>query len=216
MVDPAAVDGYLESFLLPPDAVLAEVENACAAAGLPAIAVSRLQGRLLHLLARAIRAERILEIGTLGGYSATWLARALPAGGQLDTCEIDPRHAEVAAANLTRAGLDGQVAIHLGPAADTLARLTGPYDLVFIDADKESNADYVRAAQPLCRPGALLVVDNVVRRGAVADAADQTPMVLGVRRLLELLAQHPSLPATAVQTVGTKGHDGFLLALVAD
>ena len=176
--------------------------------------MSPLQGRFLELLARLCGARAILEIGTLGGYSTIWLARALPPGGRLVTLEADPHHAEVARANLARAGLDAVVEIVEGPALETLPRLAGPFDLVFIDADKERSADYLALALDKVRPGALIVVDNVVRRGALADLGDDDPRVLGSRRVVDAIGAEPRLLATGMQTVGAKRWDGMLLALV--
>jgi predicted O-methyltransferase YrrM len=211
-----SVDEYFTGQLLAPDPVLDAALEANALGGLPAIDVSPAQGKLLHLLARTVGARRILEVGTLGGYSTIWLARALPEGGQLVTCEREPRHAEVARSNLARAGLDGVVDVRVGPALDTLATLEGPFDLAFIDADKVSNTEYFRHALRLSRPGSLIVVDNVVRAGRVVDGADDDPTIRGVRSGIEAIAQEPRVDATAIQTVGTKGHDGFLLARVRD
>jgi predicted O-methyltransferase YrrM len=180
--------------------------------GLPPHELTPPQGALLELLARAIGARRILEIGTLGGYSTLWLARALPPGGRLVTLEIDPSYAAVARENL--AGFAG-VEVITGPALDTLPTLTGPFDLVFIDADKRSNRDYLRWALRLSRPGTLMVADNVIRGGAVADPDDPDPSVQGVRAFFDALAAEPGVRATAIQTVGSKGYDGFALALVA-
>jgi predicted O-methyltransferase YrrM len=214
----SAVDDYLGDVLLGDDPILDATLARASAAGLPSIQVSATQGKQLMLLARAVGAGRVLEVGTLGGYSAIWLARGLPADGHLDTCEIDPRHAETARASIAEAGLADRVTVHLGPAADTIARLTTegvePYDLVFIDADKQSNADYVRATLALSHPGTLIVVDNVVRQGAVADPSAEDAAVVGTRRLFDYLASEPRLDATAIQTVGHKGYDGFALALV--
>ncbi|MEV4144257.1 O-methyltransferase [Amycolatopsis sp. NPDC049691] len=211
----AEVDDYLTEALLPADPVLDAALADSAAAGLPRIAVAPNQGKLLNLLARLAGARSILEIGTLGGYSTIWLARALPSGGKLVTCEYEPRHAEVARANLARAGFGEDVVdIRVGAALDTLPTLTGPFDFVFIDADKSNLANYVRASLELARPGTTIVVDNVVRQGAVADAASTDPNVLGAREMFDVLAAEPRLDATAVQTVGAKGHDGFVLALV--
>ncbi|MHA6621899.1 O-methyltransferase [Pseudonocardia sp. DLS-67] len=209
-----AVDEYFTGQLLGPDPVLDAAQEANAVAGLPAIDVSPAQGKLLNLLARTVGARRILEIGTLGGYSTTWLARALPADGELVTCEVNATHAEVARTNLARAGLDGVVDVRVGPALDTLPTLDGPFDLAFIDADKRSNAEYFRHALRLSRPGTLIVVDNVVRAGRVADADDPDPDVRGTRAVAEVIAQEPRVEATVVQTVGSKGYDGFLLARV--
>lgn len=214
----AEVDEYIADRLIPADEALTAALAASAAAGLPAINVSPGQGRLLHLLARVHGARTILEIGTLGGYSTIWLARALPVGGRLVTLEADPRHATVARSNIDRAGLKDVVEVRLGPALDTLPRLEaaghGPFDLVFIDADKPNNPAYLRWALRLTRPGSLIVVDNVVRRGAVADKDSTDAAVQGIRGLYDTIAAEPKLSATALQTVGVKGYDGFLLALV--
>jgi predicted O-methyltransferase YrrM len=212
------VDRYLVDLLVAPDPALDAALAAGAAAGLPSHDVSPLEGRFLELLARLQGARAILEIGTLAAVSTIWLARALPSGGRLVTLEANARYAEVARANVARAGFAGVVEVRAGPALDTLPALAaegaGPFDLVFIDADKRSNPDYLRWALDLSRPGTLIVADNVVRGGAVADAASDDPSVLGVRRFLELVAAEPRLIATAIQTVGEKGHDGFALALV--
>ncbi|WP_033261825.1 O-methyltransferase [Amycolatopsis vancoresmycina] len=209
------VDDYLAGALLAPDPVLDTALADADAAGLPHIAVAPNQGKLLHLLARLAGARTILEIGTLGGYSTIWLARALPAGGKLVTCEYEPKHAEVAKANLARAGFGEDVAeIRVGAALDTLPTLSGPFDFVFIDADKVNLANYLRAALELSRPGTAIVVDNVVRQGRVADPSDTDPNVRGARELFDLLAAEDRIDATAVQTVGGKGHDGFVLGLV--
>ncbi|WP_329050574.1 O-methyltransferase [Amycolatopsis sp. NBC_01488] len=211
----AEVDDYFTGALLAPDPVLDAALADSAAAGLPRIAVAPNQGKLLNLLARQSGARSILEIGTLGGYSTIWLARALPAGGKLVTCEYEPRHAEVARANLARAGFgEDVVEIKVGAALATLSTLTGPFDFIFVDADKSNLANYVRASLELARPGTTIVVDNVVRQGRVLDAASTDPDVLGVREMVEVLTAEPRLDATAVQTVGAKGHDGFVLALV--
>lgn len=209
-----AVDSFFEDALGVSDPALDAAVRRAEAAGLPAIAVSPLQGKLLHLLALSIGARRVLEVGTLGGYSAIWLARALPEGGQLITLEIDPHHARVAEEALAEAGLAERVEVKVGPALETLPTLEGPFDLVFIDADKPSNSDYFAWALKLTRPGALIVVDNVVRSGAVADAGSSDAAVVGVRRLAELVAAEPRVAATTIQTVGSKGWDGFLLARV--
>ncbi|MCG6498558.1 O-methyltransferase [Kitasatospora sp. A2-31] len=213
-----AVDAYFTDRLIGHDPELEAAAAAADRAGLPHIAVAPNQGKLLHLLALTQGARRILEVGTLGGYSAIWLARALPADGRLITLEIDPRHAEVARGNLARAGLDGVAEVRTGPAADTLAELVAggvePFDLVFIDADKQSNPEYFARALELTRPGSLIVVDNVVRGGAVADAASTDPAVTATRRLHDLIAAEPRVSATSVQTVGAKGYDGFTLARV--
>ncbi len=214
-----AVDDYLNDTLVLPDAVLEAALQASVAAGLPQINVSPPQGKFLHLLARVQGARNILEIGTLGGYSAIWLARALPpGGGRLITLEVDAKHAEVARANLARAGLANVTQVRLGRAIDTLPELeresAGPFDLVFIDADKPSNPEYFAWALKLSRRGTVIVVDNVVRGGAVADTASSDAAVLGVRRLNQMMAAEPRISATAIQTVGSKGYDGFALALV--
>jgi len=216
--DAAAVDAYIAERLLGDDTVLTAALADADAAGLPAIAVAPVQGKLLHLLALTAGARRILEVGTLGGYSTIWLARALPADGRLVTCEIDPHHAAVAQANLERAGVADRVEICLGRAADTLAAMIdageAPFEFVFIDADKPSNVIYLDAALALTRPGATIVIDNVVRKGRVVDAADPDPSVAGTRALFDRIAAEPRLSATAVQTVGAKWWDGFLLARV--
>ena len=209
-----AVDGYYSGLLVGQDAGLDAALEASDTAGLPGIAVSATQGKLLNLLARMRGARRILEVGTLGGYSTIWLARALPADGQLITLEYDPKHAEVARANIARAGLADRVEVRLGAALDTLPSLEGPFDLSFIDADKVNNPAYFRAALAMSRPGSVIVVDNVVRGGGVADPDSTDPSVRGTRELAELLASEPRVDATAVQTVGSKGYDGFAIALV--
>jgi len=220
MSDPRweAVDDYLVDALLVPDAGLTGARKAADAAGLPPIAVAPNQGKLLHLLARMISARAILEIGTLGGYSTIWLARALPDGGQLTTLEVDPRHVEVARRSLQSAGVGDRVEVKVGPALQTLPTLiaagSGPYDLVFIDADKRNNAAYVRLALELTRPGSVIVVDNVVRGGALADPSATDGDVLGTREVLHLIGTEPRLDGTAIQTIGSKGWDGFAVALV--
>jgi len=212
-----AVDRYFSELLVSTDPALDEVLAASAAAGLPAINVSPVQGKLLHLLARAIGARNVLEIGTLGGYSTIWLARALPDGGRLISLEADPRHAEVARANIARAGLDDRVEVRLGMALDLLPGLAEspePFDFIFIDADKPNNAAYFDWALRLSRVGAIIIVDNVVRGGDVVAAASDSPTVQGVHRFLERLAAEPRVSATAIQTVGSKGYDGFAIAFV--
>ncbi len=213
-----AVDAYLAELLVQPDAALDAALADSAAAGLPAINVTPNQGKLLQLMARAEGAKRILEVGTLGGYSTVWLARALPPGGRLVTLEIDPKHAEIARVNLARAGVLDVVDIRLGPAVDLLPQLATearePFDFIFIDADKPSNPEYFAWALRLSRRGSLIVVDNVIRGGAIVDAASQDASVQGVRRLNELIAAEPRVSATAIQTVGGKGYDGFAVALV--
>ena len=209
-----AVDDYFD-VLIGPDPVLDAAQADAAAAGLPEIAVAPNQGKQLNLLARIGGARSILEIGTLGGYSTIWLARALPPGGKLVTLEYDPHHAEVARENLKRAGFGEDVVdIRVGAALDTLPTLTGPFDFIFIDADKANLPGYVAAAVKLSRPGTTIVVDNVVRRGTVADQDTTDPDSVGVRRMTEVIEAEPRLDATAVQTVGRKGHDGFVLAVV--
>ncbi len=214
----SAVDDYIVSNLLPPDPALEQALQSNAAAGLPSIDVAPNQGKLLHLLARIQRAERFLEIGTLGGYSTIWLARALPASGRLITLEVEPRHAKVAAANVARAGLSSLVDIRVGPALDSLAQLhqegAAPFDFIFIDADKPNNAAYLDWSVQLSRPGTVIVVDNVIREGAVIQADDSDSRVQGSRRLFESLVADTRLDATSLQTVGSKGYDGFVLALV--
>jgi predicted O-methyltransferase YrrM len=215
----AAVDAYFEAALLGNDTAMQRALEASTAAGLPAIAVSPSQGKLLQLLALGQGAKRILEVGTLGGYSALWLARALRPGGTLVTLEREPRHADVARANFAHAGLSDRIELHVGPALETLNRFVtervAPFDFVFIDADKPNNLAYVQAALTLSRPGTLIVVDNVVREGEVIakrrDAAAE-----GVRRMVEWVGQEAQLGATVVQTVGAKGYDGFLMARVRE
>ena len=213
-----AVDRYVADLLAPPDPALEEALEASAAAGLPPHEVSPAQGKLLHVLARLRGVRSVLEIGTLGGYSTIWLGRALGPGGRLVTLEADPRYAEVARANVARAGLAGVVEVRVGRALDTLPRLAaegaGPFDLIFIDADKQANADYLGWALELSVRGTLIVADNVVRGGALADPDTEDPAARGVRRFTELLAAEPGVSATVVQTVGAKGYDGFALALV--
>src|SRR5690606_23507526 len=201
---------------VPTDPVLDAVLAASEAGGLPAHNVAPNQGKLLMLLAQIQQARTILEIGTLGGYSTIWLARALPAGGRLITLEANPKHAEVARANIARAGLSDVVDLRVGRAIETLPQLTdqAPFDLIFIDADKPSNPDYFTWALKLSRKGTLIIADNVVRDGAVIDADSDDPNVQGIRRFNELVAAEPRVSATAIQTVGSKGYDGFALILV--
>ena len=208
-----AVDDFFGSVLIEPDPVLDAALDAAAAAGLPPHDVTPAEGKLLHLLARAAGAASILEIGTLAGYSTIWLARALPPGGRLVTIERDPRAAAVARANLDRAGVAGVELIE-ADARRSLADVDGPFDLVFIDADKRSNPLYLDHALRLSRPGTLIVADNVVRKGAVADPHSQDPDAQGVREFAQRLGAAPNVTATAIQTVGAKGHDGFVVALV--
>ncbi len=210
------VDAYIAEKLIPPEPALDAALAANAAAGLPEIDVSPAQGKLLHLLARMVGARRILEIGTLGGYSTIWLARALPPDGRLVTLEYAPAHAAVARANIARAGLGDRVEIRVGAALDSLPGLEplAPFDFVFIDADKANNDAYLDWALRLTRRGSVIVCDNVVRVGRVADAASADPAILGARRFFERLGAEPRLTATAVQTVGAKGWDGFAIAIV--
>jgi predicted O-methyltransferase YrrM len=208
-----AVDDYLVGALLDADPVLDQALADSRAAGLPAINVAPNQGKLLMLLAQMAGARRILEIGTLGGYSTIWLGRALPQDGELVTLEYEPRHAEVARKNIERAGLAGRVEVKVGRGVDLLPGLTGPFDFVFIDADKASNPDYFREALRLSRLGTVIVVDNVVRAGAVLKAGGDAN-VEGIRRMNVLIAAEPRVSATAVQTVGSKGWDGFCLVRV--
>jgi predicted O-methyltransferase YrrM len=215
-----AVDAYLEDALLGPDAALDDALRASDAAGLPAIQVTPAQGKLLHLIARYGGARSILEIGTLGGYSTIWLARALPPDGRLITLELDATYAEVARGNIARAGLAERVEVRVGPALGTLPELAaenaGPFDLVFLDADKPSNPEYFTWALELSRPGSLIVIDNVVRDGRVLEEENPDPGVQGVRLMNELMAAEPRVSATALQTVGSKGYDGFAVALVTE
>jgi predicted O-methyltransferase YrrM len=214
----SAVDQYINDQLVRPDAALDAALSAGAAAGLPAINVAPNQGKLLYLLAQLMGARRILEIGTLAGYSTIWLARALPPGGRVITLEVDPKHAAVASTNIARAGVDHIVEVRLGRALETLPQLAteggGPFDLTFIDADKVSIPEYFGWALRLSRVGSLIVVDNVVRDGAVIDSASVDPSVMGVRRLNEMIAAEPRVSATTIQTVGSKGYDGLTLAVV--
>jgi predicted O-methyltransferase YrrM len=208
------VDDYFAGHFFSGDAALDAALAASEAAGLPSIAVTPHQGKLLNLMARMSGANSILEIGTLGGYSTIWLARALGEGGRLVTLEADPKHAEVARANIDNAGFAQVVEVKLGRAIDTLPTVEGPFDLVFIDADKPSNADYFEWAMRLTHPGSVIVVDNVVRKGRVVEADSGDAAVEGSRRVTELVAAEPRVDATALQTVGSKGHDGFIIALV--
>jgi predicted O-methyltransferase YrrM len=214
----AAVDNYINDLFIPPDPALEAALKASSEAGLPAIQVSPAQGKLLYVLARAMGARSVLEIGTLGGYSTIWLARALPRDGALISLEIDPKHAELARSNIARAGLSDKVEVRLGRAQETLPRLAaesqGPFDLIFIDADKPGYPEYFRWALQLTRPGSLIIADNVVREGEVADSSSQDADVQGVRRFNQLAAAEPRVSATVIQTVGSKGYDGFAVAVV--
>jgi len=212
------VDRYVNETVAPNDEVLEAAMKANTDAGLPSIDVTASQGKFLHVLALAVRAKRVLEVGTLGGYSTIWLARALGRGGRVVTLEYEPKHAEVARKNLKRAGLAKKVEIRVGAAADSLARLVDegvkPFDLIFIDADKKNNAVYLDWALKLAKPGTLIVVDNVVRDGKLADAESDDPDIVGTRAMFQRMAGEPRLVATALQTVGTKGYDGFAIAIV--
>ena len=213
-----AVDDYFEAEMMPADPVLEAALAAATAAGLPPIAVAPNQGKLLNLLVRIQGAKRILELGTLGGYSTIWLARALPADGHLLSLEYEQKHADVARANIAAAGLSDRVDVRVGPALDALDALIAsgeaPYDLIFIDADKPNNPHYFARAMSLVRPGSVIICDNVVRQGQVADEHNTDERVIGSRRFAEAVAAEPRVDATTVQTVGSKGYDGFTLALV--
>ncbi|EIM83286.1 O-methyltransferase family 3 protein [Stereum hirsutum FP-91666 SS1] len=215
--DWAHSDTFHNSFLLPPDSTLdAALENT-KKNDVPAIEVSRAQGKFLYLIARSIGAKRVLEVGTLGGFSATWFARALPEDGKVVTCELEPKHAEVARQNLITTGVSSKVDIVLGPAVETLANMPTPpeselFDLAFIDADKENNLNYFLQAKRLVRKGGVIIVDNVVRNGNVADESDTSGSSVGVRKLLDHLKEDKEVEATTIATVGHKGYDGFLYA----
>jgi predicted O-methyltransferase YrrM len=214
----SSVDSYLCNALIAPDDSLSQALRESDAAGLPQHNVAPNQGKLLYLLAKMSGARRILEIGTLGGYSTIWLARSLPAGGNLISLEVNPANAAIASANVTRAGLKHVVDIRVGPALDSLEVLseeaTGPFDLIFIDADKPNNPAYLEWSMKLARIGTVIVGDNVVRNGAVAVSASVDPNVVGIQHFLTRLGEDPRLEATAIQTVGSKGYDGFSLAIV--
>src|SRR4051812_13850457 len=214
----STVDTYITGALVKADGALETALETSEAAGLPAISVAPSQGKFLHTLARLVNARAILEIGTLGGYSTIWMARALQPGGRLVTLECDPKHADLAKANIARAGVGGIVDVRLGAALETLPRIAaekiGPFDLVFIDADKVSTPDYFQWGLQLSRVGSLIVVDNVVRNGEVANANSDDPAVRGMRRFIEMAAAEPRVVATAIQTVSCKGYDGFSIALV--
>ncbi|KRF09152.1 methyltransferase [Arthrobacter sp. Soil782] len=209
----AEVDSYLNRTVVQPDAALLAAVEITRNAGMPAIEVTAGQGKFLMLLARIHQAKRVLEIGTLGGFSTIWLARGLPESGTIDTCEYEPAHAEVARRNLEAAGVGHKVTVHVGAALETLPTLAGPYDLFFIDADKANNPNYLEWAVKLSRPGSVIVLDNVVRGGSVLEKNGDED-IQGTRRALELLASHPRLDATALQTVGSKDWDGFAVAIV--
>jgi len=214
----ATVDRYLTDTIVKPDAALAAALDRSDAAGLPSINVSPSQGKFLHMLARLVNARAILEVGTLGGYSTIWLARALKPGGRLITLEADARHAELARANLARAGLDRMVDVRLGPALDTLPRIAtegiAPFDLVFIDADKPNTPQYFTWALKLSHAGSIIVVDNVIRKGEVANPSATDPNVQGMQQFFTMAAAEPRVDATAIQTVSSKGYDGFSIILV--
>ncbi|HEX3663259.1 MAG TPA: O-methyltransferase [Acidobacteriaceae bacterium] len=210
------VDAYVEDRLIPPDPILDAARKASEAAGLPDIAVSPAQGKFLHLLARMQGARRILEIGTLGGYSTIWLARALPPDGRLVTLEADPTHLKVARDNIARAGLSHRVEQRLGPALETLPQLTGPFDFIFIDADKENAASYFEWSVRLAHPGTAILVDNVVRDGAVVKPRNDDTSSRGIHAMNEAIRRNSRVTATTLQTVGRKGYDGFMLAIVTD
>jgi predicted O-methyltransferase YrrM len=213
-----AVDRYLVDLLVPTDQALDEALRSSERAGLPALNVAPNQGKFLQILTQIQGARRILEIGTLGGYSTIWMARALPKDGRLITLEFEPKHAEVARGNIARANLSDRVDIRVGKAVDSLAALVqageAPFDLIFIDADKPSNPEYLQWSLKLSRPGTLIIGDNVVRDGQVVDPNNQDPKIVGTRRFLEMLGELPQLTVTAIQTVGSKGYDGFAIARV--
>ena len=213
-----AVDTYFDKMLIPHDSTLDDALAAAAAAKLPAIQVSSVQGKFLHLLARILGARNILEIGTLGGYSTIWMARALPEGGRIITLEADPKHAEVARKNFARAGVEGKVELRLGKALDTLPKVAsdgrGPFDLFFIDANKSNMPEYFEWSLKLARTGSVIIADNVVREGAVLDAKSKDADIQGIRRFLEMVGKEKRASGTALQTVSTKNYDGFALVLV--
>jgi predicted O-methyltransferase YrrM len=211
-----SVDEFIGQLIVRPPEHLQAALDASEAAGLPSIAVSAAYGKLIHLLARAVGARKILEIGTLGGYSGIWLASALPRDGELITLELDPKHAEVARSNFARAGVADRVDVRVGPAIETLPALDteAPFDLVFIDADKPAYTAYFEWSLKLSRPGTLILADNVVRQGAIVDPAAADENVRGIRSFLDALAKEPRVSATVIQTVGAKGYDGLALALV--
>jgi predicted O-methyltransferase YrrM len=213
-----AVDNYFEKMLIPHDSVLDDALAACVAANLPAIQVSSVQGKLLHLLARIMGARNILEIGTLGGYSTIWMARALPEGGRIITLEADPKHAEVARKNFARAGVEGKIELRLGKALETLPQVAtdgrGPFDMFFIDANKSNMPEYFEWSLKLARRGSVIIADNVVREGAVLDGNSKDADIQGIRRFLEMVGKEKRVSGTALQTVSTKNYDGFALVLV--
>jgi len=213
-----AVDKYFEEMLIPHDSTLDDALAAAAAANLPAIQVSSVQGKFLHLLARIMGARNILEIGTLGGYSTIWMARALPEGGRIITLEADPKHAEVARRNFAGAGVESKVELRLGKALDTLPQVAsdgrGPFDMFFIDANKSNMPEYFEWSLKLARKGSVIIADNVVREGAVLDAKSKDADIQGIRRFLEMVGNEKRVSGTALQTVSTKNYDGFALAFV--
>ena len=213
-----AVDKYFDEMLIPHDSTLDDALAAAAAANLPAIQVSSVQGKFLHLLARIMGARNILEIGTLGGYSTIWMARALPEGGRIITLEADPKHAEVARKNFARAGVESKVELRLGKALDTLPQVAsdgrGPFDMFFIDANKSNMPEYFEWSLKLARKGSVIIADNVVREGAVLDAKSKDADIQGIRRFLEMVGNEKRVSGTALQTVSTKNYDGFALAFV--
>ena len=215
-----AVDNYIADLFIQQDFALQAALDSSAAAGLPTINVSPAQGKLLHLLARVQGARKILELGTLGGYSTIWLARAVPPDGRLISLEVDPKRAEIARANIARAELANMVEIKVGRAADSMQKLLaegrGPFDLIFIDADKPSYAEYLQWSLKLSRPGTLILADNVIRKGAVADPASTDENVRGIRKFNEVLAAETRVTTSVIQTVGSKGYDGLALILVRD
>ena len=213
-----AVDKYFDKILIPQDSALEDALKAAKAAKLPAIQVSSVEGKLLHLLARILRARNILEIGTLGGYSTIWMARALPEGGRIVTLEADAKHAEVARKNFARAGVESKVELRLGKALDTLPQVAadarGPFDMFFIDANKSNMPEYFEWSLKLARKGSVIIADNVVREGKVLDAKSKDADIQGIRRFLEMVGKEKRVSGTALQTVSTKNYDGFALVLV--
>jgi caffeoyl-CoA O-methyltransferase len=213
-----SVDHYINQLFIPGDKVLTATEQSLEKAGMPLISVSPSQGQFLHILALACKAKKILEIGTLGGYSTIWMARALPAGGKMISLEVDPKHAAVAQQNITNAGLDDKVEIRIGKALDVLPLLieegAGPFDMIFIDADKPPYAEYFQLSLRLSKPGTLIIADNVIRDGKVLHHHPDDEAVMGAQRFNNMLAAHPGVTATIIQTVGSKDHDGMALAVV--
>ena len=213
-----AVDKYFDEMLIPHDPTLDDALAACAAANLPAIQVSSVQGKLLHLLARIMGARNILEIGTLGGYSTIWMARALPEGGRIITLEADPKHADVARKNFARAGVENKIELRLGKALETLPKVVadgrGPFDMFFIDANKSNMPEYFEWSLKLARTGSVIIADNVVREGAVLDGKSNDADIQGIRRFLEMVGKEKRVSGTALQTVSSKNYDGFALVLV--